>query len=558
MLTHIHIRDFAIIEDLELELGSGMTVLTGETGAGKSILIDAIGLVLGDRADSATVRHGASRAEVSVELDINGHQEAARWLAEQDLEPDSGCLLRRVVGADGRSRAYVNGSPVKLQALKQLGEMLVDLHGQHEHQSLMRRPVQRELLDNYADHAALLSQVAEHYQHWASLKQQLDDLRAQGDARRERLDLLRYQVQELDALDLKTGELPELEAEHARLANAGRLLELAQGAYQTLYEGDEQTVHDQLSSLCHSLDEAAGLDERLVESRDLLANAQIQVAEAADGLRRYTDHLELDPQRLAWVEDRLGEIQDLARKHRVAPAELPGLHEQLREELAHMEDSHYDLQTLEQELDKSEASYRQAARALSESREQAARQLGEQVSEAMQGLGMAGGCFEVQVEHDPEERFSAHGSDRIDYQVTANPGQPLRPLTKVASGGELSRISLAIQMIAARAVSIPTLIFDEVDTGIGGAVAEAVGRQLSGLGEQRQVLCVTHLPQVAAQAHHHLQVYKRKWQESTETEIASLDPSERVNEVARMLGGLQLTDQTLAHAREMIEQAGRG
>jgi DNA repair protein RecN (Recombination protein N) len=554
MISSIHIRDFAIIDELSLELGAGMSALTGETGAGKSILVDALGLVLGDRADSAAVRAGAERAEISAGFELTDDTDARAWLAEQALDAGDECLLRRVVGSDGKSRAWINGTPTTLQNLKALGELLVDIHGQHAHQSLARREVQRLILDEFADHPQLMDATRETFQAWRELQARLDRAAGDDEARTARRDLLRFQTGELKALELADDEVERLDVEHRRLAHAGRLLEVAETAHQDLY-ADDRSIDSLLGQCHHLLEEVTRLDPALREPLDLVASAQIQVREAADSLRHYADRVELDPGRLAFVEQRLSDVHDLARKHRVAPEGLPKLARELLEELATLESDDEDLEALTRKAQAAEARYREAAAALSRSRHAAATKLGKQVSEAMQGLGMEGGKFQVGVDSDPQLRPAAHGLDRIDFLVTANPGQPLQPLARVASGGELSRISLAIQMIAARALPIPTLIFDEVDSGIGGAVAEVVGRQLRALGEHRQVLCVTHLPQVAAQAHHHLHVSKHKGKADTRTRIRVLDADSRVQEVARMLGGVELTDQTVAHAREMVEKA---
>ncbi|MFN2348160.1 MAG: DNA repair protein RecN [Thioalkalivibrio sp.] len=554
MITSIHIRDFAIIDELSLELGCGMSALTGETGAGKSILVDALGLVLGDRADSAAVRAGAERAEISVGFDLADDADALVWLQEQALEAEGECLLRRVIGSDGKSRAWINGTPTTLQNMKAIGELLVDIHGQHAHQSLTRREVQRRILDEFADHPKLLDDTRSSFQAWREIRERLDRAAGDDEARTARRDLLRFQTGELTTLELGDDEVANLDDEHRRLAHAGRLLEVTESVHQGLY-ADDQSIDTQLGHLHQLLEEVTRLDPALKETLELVGSAQIQIREAADSLRHYTDRVELDPARLAFVEQRLSDIHDLARKHRVAPEALPELARELLEELARLQSDDEDLDALTHKVQAAETKYREAAATLSRSRRSAAKKLGKQVSEAMQGLGMEGGQFQVGVDSDPQSRPAAHGLDRIEFLVTANPGQPLQPLSKVASGGELSRISLAIQMIAAKALPISSLVFDEVDSGIGGAVAEVVGRQLRALGEHRQVLCVTHLPQVAAQAHHHLHVSKHKGKADTRTRIQVLDADSRIQEVARMLGGVELTDQTVAHAREMVERA---
>ncbi|HET7369799.1 MAG TPA: DNA repair protein RecN [Gammaproteobacteria bacterium] len=558
MLTYIHIRDFAIIETLELELGGGLSVLTGETGAGKSILVDALGFVLGDRADGGLIRHGAAQAEVTAEFDLGDAPAAAAWLAEHDLidpDADGNCLLRRVLTSEGRSRGYVNGRPAPMQTLKAVGEQLVDIHGQHEHQSLLRPDVQMTLLDGFGRCQDKRERVAAVYRDWKQAADRLAALSTANDNRVERLDLLRYQVRELDALGLAPDEVAELDAEHGRLANAGRLIEGCQTALDLLYENEEASAQQLLANAEHVLRNLAELDSDLQPIAETAATAAVNAAEAADSLRRHLDALDVDPERLQWVENRIGSIHDLARKHHVAPEELPATLERLQAEREDLDQSEERLDALTRQVAQLEKDYRQAAEALHKARADAASELNTDISAAMQELGMPGGRFAVEVDLQAEGRFAAHGLDRIVFMVSANPGHPLRPLAKVASGGELSRIALAIQVIAARAGALPSLVFDEVDTGVGGGVAEIVGRKLRSLGDARQVLCVTHLPQVASQAHRHFRVDKQTAKDVTRTTIAPLDQNERVEELARMLGGVKITDTTRKHAREMIADA---
>ena len=553
MLTQLRIRDFAIVEDLELELAAGMTAVTGETGAGKSILVDAIGLLLGDRADSSVIRHGAERADLSAAFDLDALPAARAWLAERDLDGDRDCQLRRVVARNGRSRNYINGVPQPAQALRELGERLVDIHGQHEHQSLVRREAQRQLLDDYAGNAALVNELAERYRAWSRLRQELRDLRQASSERDARLDILRYHLRELAALNLVEGEIAALESEQRRLANASQLLDTGQRLLDELSEGEENPVADRLSHGLQALDTLGRLDARLIPVGELLNAALIQVQEACAELRGYVQTLDLDPAHLAHVEQRLTAAHQLARKHRLDAGELPALRARFETELDALEHSETRLESLQQAVQAAWTAYQQGADQLSERRAAAARELGERVSQALVELGMPGGRFTIHLER--LDKPTPSGLEAVEFQVSANPGQPLRPLAKVASGGELSRISLAIQVITARAARIPTLIFDEVDSGIGGGVAEVVGRQLRTLGERRQVLCVTHLPQVAAQAHQQLKVEKQTGGGNTYTQVLLLAAEERVTEIARMLGGLELTAQTVAHAREMVEKA---
>jgi len=553
MLIQLRIRDFAIVEDLELDLAAGMTAVTGETGAGKSILVDAIGLLLGDRSDSSTVRQGAERADISAVFDLEQLPTARAWLAERDLDVERECHLRRVIAGNGRSRNYINGVPQPAQALRDLGELLVDIHGQHEHQSLLRRDSQRQLLDNHAGHLALVAELSRTFQRWSQQRQELQALRQASAERDARTDILGYHLRELTALNLAEGEVAELEADQRRLANASQLLEIGQRLLAGLTDSDGDSLTDRLNHSLHDLASLKRLDARLGAIGELLNAASIQIQEAAGELRGYVQELDLDPAHLAQIEQRLTAAHQLARKHRVAAEELPALRVRFEAELDTLTHSETRLETLEQAVKDALATYRGHAKELTERRIAAARELDERISQALAGLGMPGGRFATVL--TSLDKPTAAGAETVEFQVSANPGQPLRPLAKVASGGELSRISLAIQVIAAHAARIPTLIFDEVDTGIGGGVAEVVGRQLRALGQGRQVLCVTHLPQVAAQAHQQLKVEKRTDGESTHTEVRRLALDERVTEIARMLGGLELTANTLAHAQEMVEKA---
>ncbi len=554
MLTHIHIKDLAIITSLELELKPGTTALTGETGAGKSILVDALGLALGERADNAMIRSQSERAEITAAFDLSDAAEAKAWLQEQAMEAGDECLIRRILVRDGRSRAFINDQPVTLQALQSLGERLVDIHGQHAHQSLLHRGSQRDLLDAYAGHLPLVETTTRLYQQRCNAQEKLDQLRRVSTDRSAQLDLLRYQVNELEELQLDDQELGELGEEHARLSNMERLQEGCARSLAALYDS-ESSVQEQLSRISGELRALASVDNALEECSELLDGALIQVQEATTGLRHYAEGLELDPARLAQVEQRLEQLHDMARKHHVRPQQLPERLGQLRNELEALEHADIHLSQLQTEVEQLQAEYLRQAQVLSEGRQRAARELAQRISESLPSLSMPGGQFAVDIQTLPEERMNASGQDQITFLVSANPGQPLQPLSKVASGGELSRISLAIQVVTARCGRIPTLIFDEVDVGIGGGTAEIVGRLLRRLGNDRQVLCVTHLPQVAAQGHHHLQVCKYTDDSSTRTSVQDLKPDQRVQEIARMLGGVEITDQTLAHAEEMMARS---
>ena len=554
MLTYIHIRDFAIITDLALELQAGMTALTGETGAGKSILLDAIGLVLGDKTDLSSVRHGAEKAEITLSVDISHTPQAQQWLAEQELlTDDETCILRRVITHTGKSRAWINGSPTTLTALRELGEQLVDIHGQHEHQSLMKREMQRNMVDAYAGHESLLKQTQDCYKQWKTLYERYQALSSQSSHFQERLDLLNFQIQELSELALDNGEITQLDEELNRLGHAEQLQATAAQGYLQLYE-TEQSIYSALSQLGQELSRQQRVDEALTAPLELVNSAQIQVQEAAWLLRDYAQAIDLDPARLNTVESRIAEIRAMARKYRMEAELLPAHLTQLQAELGSLASDDYDLDTLKTKLATATEHYQTMAQALSLSRAQAADQLSIEVTAAMQSLGMQGGQFHIQLSHPEDKLPQAQGMDQLEFLVSANPGQPLKALTKVASGGELSRISLAIQMIAAQKMILPALIFDEVDTGIGGSIAEVVGTQLRSLGTNRQVLCVTHLPQVASQAHHHYKVTKLKTADNTQTGIIYLDPLERVEEIARMIGGTEITIATRALAAEMLER----
>ena len=555
MLQHLYIRDFAIVHQLEIALDSGFSVLTGETGAGKSILIDALALVLGDRADSDVIRHGCTRAEVTADFALKPAHAAAKWLKQHELFDDQECVLRRVIETDKPSRGFINGRPMPIQMLRELGEHLVDIHGQHEHQSLLKREAQREILDGYAGLTETVQDLATHYQQWKSLEDRLQALRHQSADRDARVELLRYQVKELDALALEPGEVPVLEEEHARLTNGAELLEGVQAVAQSVYDDDENAVARQLARAVGKLDSLSQYDPKLGEITALLNEAAIQVDEAGSRLHHYLDNLELDPERLQAVERRLSSVHDLSRKHKVRAEELPAVHERLRTELNDIEDLDTNLGKLEEDIRKERDAYLKAAKEVTRRREAAARKLARAVTSEMQELGMPGGNFDVTLAPLADGEASANGNERIEFLVSANSGQPAKPLNKVASGGELSRISLALQVVIAGLGSVPTMIFDEVDVGIGGRVAEIVGQKLRALGKSRQVLCITHLAQVAAQGERHLAVSKRVEGKITLAEVRPLAERERTMEIARMIGGVEISKQTLAHAKDMLSRA---
>jgi DNA repair protein RecN (Recombination protein N) len=556
LLNHLFIRDFAIVHKLELAIEPGLTVLTGETGAGKSILIDALALALGERAETQVIRHGCERAEVAAGFDLKPEQDAAKWLKAHDLFEDGECLLRRVVERDKGSKAWINGRPVPVQMLREFGELLVDVHGQHEHQSLLKRDAQRQILDDFAGLGLRVDAIAGIYHALRELEERREHLSREGADRSARIEFLRYQVQELEGLKLTPEEIAQIEEEHRRLANASDLVSGAQAVVHTLYDDDENAVSGRLGQCIRQLESLSEYDTRLGELVSLLNEATVQVDEAAARLHQYLDTLEIDPQRLEWLEERIATMHDLSRKHHVPAEELPAVLVHLQTELADIEDFDVNLEKLDKEIKAARDTYLKLAKEISRERGKAAAQLAREITQEMQKLGMPGGRFEVTLTPLPKDELGAHGLERAEYQVSANPGQPLKPLTRVASGGELSRISLALQVVTARIGRIPTLIFDEVDVGIGGGIAEIVGAQLRTLADSRQVLCITHLAQVAAQGHHHLQVTKETAANTTLTHIGPLNPKERVQEIARMLGGVEITRQTLDLAAEMLSRIG--
>ena len=553
MLVHLAVNNYAIVDHLELELSSGMTVITGETGAGKSIMLDAFALTLGDRADSGAVRPGTDKADILATFDISQIPEAQAWLDERDLNSaDQQVILRRVITAEGRSRGYINGSPCPQQDLKALGEMLIDIHSQHEHQSLLKPDTHRRLLDDYTGSTDLARQVHLAAQRCKQTEQALKQASEKGNEQTSRLQLLTYQLEELESLSLQEGELEELENDQRQLANAGEIMQSCQHVINLCSENDSGSVLHALTISQQRLAAFRNSHHSLEEADGMLASAQIQIEEAVGELTRYLDHFEADPERQQQVEERLGAIYDLARKHKINPDQIPVLQQQLIDELESMQQQDADAERLAEELESYREHYRQLADELSGKRQTGATKLEEAVTREIQQLGMPGGQVKVQLNTHEAHSCLPHGRESVELLVSANPGQPAKPLAKVASGGELSRISLGIQVSTAQTSRVPTLVFDEVDVGIGGPTAEIVGNLLRQLGGHGQVLTVTHLPQVAAQGHQHLFVRKEQGKESTSTRIDNLDEDGRVHEVARMLGGIDLTDESLAHARKLL------
>jgi DNA repair protein RecN (Recombination protein N) len=558
VLVHLQIRDLAVIDAAEIELEGGLTALTGETGAGKSIIVDAVMLALGGRSSSDALRHGADRAEVTATFDVGANPEARRWLDDQSIACDGEELvLRRVVGRDGRSRQYVNGQALPAQSVRDLGARLIDIHGQQEFLSLVTRDSQREIVDAHGVAPALLAEVESLSGDWRRCRDERDALATLARDRGARLELLRYQVGELEALALAPGEAHELAAERQRLANRGRLAEAAQGALALCYEGDEGNAHALAARAASLLRPAADLDARLEALLAQVEESLIALREAGAGLAAYLGGQESDPARQDFVERRVAAIEELARKHRVDGAGLPAKLDELKACLEDLERSETTLGGLEERLSDLRRRYAQAATALAVARLGAARKLSAEVTALMRQLGMPGGRFEIAVESDAEAEPRASGADTVEFRVSANPGEPVKPVARVASGGELSRISLAVQVAAARRASRTCLVFDEVDAGIGGGVAEIVGRKLRELGDRGQVLCVTHLAQVAGQAHHQHRVSKITDGRKSRTTVTALAHGERIEELARMLGGVEVTRKAREHAREMLESPRR-
>ena len=555
MLRSLNIRDFVIVDELDLDLDHGFTVLTGETGAGKSILLDALSLVLGERADPSQIREGKSKAEISALFSLDGSLKEliSNWLDEQgfNLEDDGATLiLKRIIDASGRSRAFINGGIATLNQTKELGNYLVDIHGQHAHQLLLKTGAQRDLLDHQAQLQEQVLSVRGLYQQWQAAKKQLELAQSAGESLQKEQERLSWQLEELDLLAPKAGEWAEIDVEYSRLANAAKLIEGSQNALAMLSE-QEGNAEELLGKAFTEIEDLAKLDSHLEDAKISLESAQIQISEATHSLNRYLQKIDVDPERLAEVEERLKALHSAAKKFKVTPENLPTIWIDIKEKVNAIKDSQ-DLAALEKNLQATQAEYNKAAKSLSLSRNKAAKVLEKLVTEAMQDLSMAGGQFVIGIE--PLAEGNAYGLENIEFLVAGHPGVSPKPLSKVASGGELARISLAISVITSEASQIPTLIFDEVDSGIGGAVAETVGKRLKELGQAHQVLCVTHLAQVAAQGHQHWKVEKQSSDNSTTSSITGLNRQERVEEIARMLGGTEITDTTRRHARELLGQ----
>ncbi len=548
MLLHLAIQDYAVVDHLELDLAAGMTCITGETGAGKSIMLDALGLCIGDRADSRAIRPGETKTDITASFDIASNTRAKVWLAERDLEATGECLLRRTITAEGRSRAYINGTPATLSDCADLGQLLVDIHSQHAHQSLLRRPTQRSLLDTYAAAEALIVEVSDLAQQWRLLEEEHTRLLGRTEESDARRELLTYQIAELESLDTFAGELAQLEEQHKLQANATFIIESA----NAIASGCE-TQRDELARLVQLANDARMTSDSTANLRELLQSALIQIDEAQAETARFAEGIEVDPERLHATEERLGALHDLARKHRVGADTLPELLATLQVELESLTGGSAQLEDIERQLSDTALAWRLRAEQLSAKRREAATILSQRVMATLGQLAMHKCVFEIALIPFGDTRPDPRGAEDVEFLIATNPGASPGPLSKIASGGELSRISLALQVVAADTATTPTMIFDEVDVGIGGGVAEIVGELLHTLGSRSQVLVVTHQPQVAAKGNHHLLVTK-EGADQVHSTLTLLEGEARIQEIGRMLAGTKLTDNTLAHAREMLEK----
>ncbi|WP_100641832.1 DNA repair protein RecN [Alteromonas facilis] len=552
MLSHLSIKNFAVVKHIEVSLKSGLTAITGETGAGKSIGIDALSLCIGERAEASMVRKGAEKAEIIAHFDISQNAKATEWLKEHELFDEDTCFIRRIISAEGRSKAFINGSPTSLQQLKQLGSLLVTIHGQNSHQQLLKESVQRQMLDNFADNqSALFDTKTAHKQYLDALKR-LELLQQQTQARNDRKHLLSYQVSELDEFALSEHEFAELEVEYKRLSNSQSLLEQSQLSFHRLYDDERFNAYNAIQQSADSLAELCDSDAQLSPIVGLLNEASIQVEEAARELRQYCDDLDIDPMRMQQVEQRFDKANELARKHNVLPECLYAHHMALVEELNEITSADHELESIENDVETLKSAYLHCCEQLSSKRSEAAPRLAKKLEQSIQRMNMPYATIEIDVQASPET-CSVNGFDNITLRIATNPGQPADKLDKVVSGGELARVGLAMHAIAADKEQSPTLLFDEIDTGISGPTASIVGQLLRTMGNQAQIMCVTHLPQVAAQAHQQLFVTKQIENNTTETHIVDLDKEQRVSELARLLAGDTLTESALSNARSLLQ-----
>ena len=552
MLTDLSIQNLALIEKLQLNLRSGFTCLTGETGAGKSILLDALGLTLGERADTGLVRHGTPRADVTAEFDLTNLPQVSKWLQEQELDSDEvNCLLRRTVNAKGGSKAYINGIPVPATLLKEIGNQLIDIHGQHEHQTLLHSNKQIGLLDAYAAHSKLLKTTQNEYRHWQDLQQLYQQRQTEQADRQSRIELLSFQLKEFNQVAPQADEFITLSEQQHTLSHASEIQQACFLASQHL--DDEGGASDRLQSAIHALEQISSVMPKAEPTLQQLNSLLIDTQEMASELQNQANHIELDPQELQTTEERLSQLFSLAKKYQLEPEQLVAKHQEIQQQLEQLNNPEQSLDALKEEMEAAYGAYRQTAEKLSNSRQKAAKKLAKTITTGMQTLGMPNGQFAIQMSN--KNTPAMDGIDQVEFLVSANKGLPQQALAKVASGGELSRISLAIQVATAEVAQLPTLIFDEVDVGIGGAVAEMVGEKLQALGNYKQILSITHLAQVASHGHQHLQIKKSTKKGLTFTEVSPLQETQRIEEIARMIGGMKLSENTLLHATEMLQTA---
>ena len=554
MLRSLQIRNFAIIDEIDITFNDDMTVLTGETGAGKSILIDALSLVLGERGSSNLIRNKEKRAEYTAEFEITNNSHALNWLIEKSLDNENECILRRTISPDGKSRSFINGNTVNLQSLKSLGDLLVDIHGQHFHQSLCKKNVQRDLLDHFAGLSVTKNKLKRIFNEWKELSDQLSKM-IEGNANKEdRIDLLSFQLKELDDLALKTGEYDSLNSEFKKISNIEKINKGINSLIDCLQSNEITNVVQMLNDSIKNIDTLATFDNSLEETKNLLSEAEINVSEAIGNLSRYGESIDYDNQKSREIEERINTIISLSRKHRVDPDELIDTKIQIEKELNELNNSQTSIDEAERHLSDLRKKYDDLASELTKKRSDSAKKLSGLVADSMNELGMTGGIFEVEI--TPSNNISQHGNDDITFHISANPGQKPQPLSNIASGGELSRMSLAIQVITSNGTNIPTMIFDEVDSGIGGAIAEVVGNKLKDLGQNKQVLCVTHLAQVASKGKSHIRINKLTDNKKTKIYATQLNSDERIEEIARMIGGIELTEKTREYAKEMLALKG--
>lgn len=554
MLKSIDIKGLAVVDQLNLELNQGMSVLTGETGAGKSILLTAMKLCLGDRADASLLRPGVEKADISLDFDITQMPQVKSWLKQNEVDDESECLIRRIINSDGRSRAFINGQAVNLKSLQKLSAQLISIHGQHDHLDLLQTTKQCQLLDDYQPTPTLLVNCRESYEQWKKINDELQLLTDGNNDNDGEKQLLKYQINELEQTDLIGQDYDELVAEHHLLSNMSKIIELAESQINTLYEQDNGSIHDQLSRSSHSLDELSELSPAFSSTAAQIKEALILIQESCRDLKQQVERQEDDPERFDLLDRQLSKTHDLARKLKIEPPQLLEKYNELNSRLQLLENRDERLDALQLDIRQAEKNYQEAAKALHQQRKSTAEKLSQEITKTLKTLGLPDGQLDIRVIYNTHDKPLKNGFDEVSFMITTNPGMPPSPLSKVASGGELSRISLSIQVVTSQSNTTPTLVFDEVDAGIGGGVAETVGLCLRKIASDRQVLCVTHLPQVASQGHQHLFVSKNKDNEQTKTQIRALNQAERIKEVARMLGGVEMSDKTLAHAQEMLEK----